>query len=253
MAPSKQLPRVLVVSAGMPRAGSAWYFNLTHDLWMAAGGEDVHRIREQYHLQDIMTEVNCNMGALVGRRLIRVMRPALTGHTFVVKTHSRPYLFSKVMIRLRMLKPTYIFRDPRDALLSAHEYGQRVLRDLGRPNAFSSITSIEVGIPGMVKYARVWEAWSKTPGALLCRYEDLLTHYDEQVEQLTGFLNLDLNIPEIRAVAEKYRPRGSESTGRGLHYYKGQIGRHHEQFTEEQKELARLALGDYLERMGYEA
>jgi hypothetical protein len=246
-----QMPRLLVISAGMPRAGSAWYFHLTHDLWKAVGGTDVHVIRNQFHLQNLMTEVNCNMGSLGFRRLLPVMRPLAHRQSFVVKTHSRPYLFSKIMIRAGYLKPTYIFRDPRDALLSAFEYGQRVQRDLGRPNAFSSISSIEDGINWIQKHLRVWEAWSRTPGTLLCRYEDLLSDYDGEVARLAQFLGLDLNISKLSFVIEKYRPQQPVKSGEGLHFYKGQKGRFREVFTSDQQQLALSTFGEYLDKMGF--
>lgn len=252
MTTTSGLPRLLIISAGMPRAGSAWYFNLTHDLWRAAGGADAGSIRDQYHLQDLMTEVNYNMGSLAARRLLRVLRPLLDRQSFVVKTHSRPLLFARTMIRTGFVKPTYIFRDPRDALLSAFEYGQRVQKKLGRPNAFSKISSIEAGISWVKGPLEVWKAWSHTPRTLLCRYEDLLTDYESQVEKMAQFLQVDLTITELSAVVEKYRPKQAVEKSRGLHLYKGRIGRFREVFTAEQKQMALAELGEYLAKMGYE-
>jgi hypothetical protein len=252
MSSAARPPRVLIVSAGMPRAGSGWFFNLTHDLWRAAGGDDSHRIREQYHLQDVMTEVNCFMGSLVPGRLLRVMRPLLDGHSFVVKTHSRPSPLARGMISIGLVKPTYIFRDPRDAFLSAQEYGQRVLKDRGRPNAFSSLTSIEQGIPWMTKYVDVWRAWSHVRRARVFRYEDLLTDYDDQARNLADFLGVDLAEPQLQAVMEEYRPGRADNQDRGLHFYKGRIGRFHEAFSDEEKRLSREALEGDLIRMGYD-
>ena len=35
----------LVLSVGMPRAGSGWYYNLTQDLVIASGGVNTKEIR----------------------------------------------------------------------------------------------------------------------------------------------------------------------------------------------------------------
>ena len=35
----------MILSVGMPRAGSGWYYNLTQDLVKASGGEDARIIR----------------------------------------------------------------------------------------------------------------------------------------------------------------------------------------------------------------
>jgi len=55
---------MIVLSVGMPRAGSGWHYNLVHDLMKITGCADARDIRERYRLQDILTEVNCNIGVL---------------------------------------------------------------------------------------------------------------------------------------------------------------------------------------------
>jgi hypothetical protein len=114
---------MIILSVGMPRAGSGWYYNLTHDLALAAGCQDAHRIRQRYHLQKVLTEVNCNIGALTPRRLLAVLAPSVLGNTFVIKAHAGPTPFALRLMRSGQLRPAYIYRDPRDAMLSAYENG----------------------------------------------------------------------------------------------------------------------------------
>ncbi len=83
---------MIVLSVGMPRAGSGWHYNLVHDLMKTTGCADAHQIREKYRLQGILTEVNCNIGVLSARRLAMVTVPALMGNTFVIKAHSATHL-----------------------------------------------------------------------------------------------------------------------------------------------------------------
>ena len=68
---------MIILSAGMPRAGSGWHYNLVHDLMAVTGCDDARDIRAKYHLENILTEVNCNIGVLSLRRLALVTRPAL--------------------------------------------------------------------------------------------------------------------------------------------------------------------------------
>ena len=75
---------MIVLSVGMPRAGSGWHYNLIHDLMKTTGCADARDIRERYRLQSVLTEVNCNIGVLSARRLGLVMIPALV-NTFVIK------------------------------------------------------------------------------------------------------------------------------------------------------------------------
>jgi hypothetical protein len=112
---------MIILSVGMPRAGSGWHYNLVHDLMKAAGSADAREIRERYGLQHILTEVNCNIGVLSARRLARVTPPALMGNTFVIKAHAGPTPASRLLQSLGLLRVMYIYRDPRDAMLSAYD------------------------------------------------------------------------------------------------------------------------------------
>src|SRR5690606_17442749 len=78
---------MIILAAGMPRAGSGWHYNLTHDIVVATGGDDARQIRKRFLLAPILTEVNCNIGSLSIKRLGPVLVPAMLGNTFAIKTH----------------------------------------------------------------------------------------------------------------------------------------------------------------------
>ncbi|RME86950.1 MAG: hypothetical protein D6770_10640 [Anaerolineae bacterium] len=241
---------MIVLCVGMPRAGSGWHYNLVHDLMLTAGADDARQIRKHYHLEGILTEVNCNIGVLSLRRLAMVLVPALLGHTFVIKAHSAPTRWSRLLMRLGMLRVTYIYRDPRDAMLSAYDYGQRALAK-GRPNAFSHLTDFEKTLDFMLDYVRIWEAWMAERGVLYMRYEDLLTRYDAEVARLLDFLGLAAEDPAVQDVVERYRPEKAEAGQQGLHFFKGKIGRFREVYDGAQQEILAERFAPYLERMGY--
>jgi len=240
---------MIVLSVGMPRAGSGWHYNLIHDLMKTTGCADARDIRERYRLQNILTEVNCNIGVLSARRLAMVTIPALRGETFVIKAHAAPTFSSRLLSTLGLLRVTYIYRDPRDAMLSAFEYGQRALAK-GRPNAFSHLTDFQRSLDFMTEYVLIWDKWMREKNALHARYEDLLTNYEAESARLVEFLKLDGAQPEVRAVIEQYRP-GAGDGQQGLHFYKGKIGRFREVYTEEQQAAMMEKFGPYLKRMGY--
>ena len=241
---------MIVLSVGMPRAGSGWHYNLIHDLMKTTGCADARDIRERYRLQNILTEVNCNIGVLSARRLGMVTLPGLV-NTFVIKAHAGPTNTSRLLSTLGLLRITYIYRDPRDAMLSAYDFGQRALTK-GRPNAFSHLDSFEKSVDFMMEYVRIWEKWINEKNVLVARYEDLLTNYDEESIKLAEFLKLDRSRSEVQKVIEGYRPGAAEGQ-QGLHFYKGRIGRFRESYNEEQKSVLKTKLSAYLARMGYEA
>ena len=240
----------IILAIGMPRAGSGWHYNLVHDLIVAAGGQDARQIRQRYRLGRILTEVNCNIGALTPQRIIPVTVPALMGNTFAIKAHAGPKPLSMGLIRSGLIQPTYIYRDPRDALLSAHEYGQRK-RDSGRQGPFADLDSIETAIDFMREYVQISEAWLACDASLNMRYEDLHSDYDTQVTRLITFLGLMDDDPVLAPVVDQYRPDKGSVEQKGTHFVKGKVGRYREKFTPAQQQLCLDAFGDYLERMGY--
>ena len=241
---------MIVLSVGMPRAGSGWHYNVIHDLMATTGCADARDIREKYRLHKILTEVNCNIGVLSARRLALVTLPALAGNTFVIKAHAGPSAGSRFLEAVGLLRVTYIYRDPRDAMLSAFDFGQRAISN-GRPNAFSHLTDFQKTLDFVTEYVQIWEKWIQEKRALVARYEDLLTDYDREATRLTGFLKLDGNRPEVQKVIERYRP-GANDGQQGLHFYKGRIGRFRESYNAEQQKVMAERFGDALKKMGYE-
>ena len=241
---------MIILSVGMPRAGSGWYYNLTNDLMLANGAQDAHQIRQRYGLQGILTEVNCNIGALTPRRITAVMLPSLLGNTFVIKAHAALTPYARFMIQRELIRPSYIYRDPRDAMLSVMENGLRALQR-GQPNAFSPFAEFEAALHFMVEYLHIWESWMGCQQVLLAKYEDLLLDYETETGKLMEFLALDQNQPQIQAVIGKYRPEKAQPDQKGIHFSHGKIGRFRQKMSPEQQALMADRLGAYLVRMGY--
>jgi hypothetical protein len=242
---------MIILSVGMPRAGSGWHYNLVHDLMATTGCDDARDIRANFGLQGILTEVNCNIGVLSARRLVLVARPALLGHTFVIKAHSGPTTWARAMIQGGLIRATYIYRDPRDAMLSAFDYGKRVLEKQGRPNAFSHLTDFQKTLDFFTQYVRDWEKWVQVPGVLTSRYEDLLQNYDPEADNLARFLGVNPAHEAVSAVVEKYRPAGQVQGQQGTHFFKGQVGRFRERYSAQEQKILADRFGQTLEKMGY--
>ena len=233
---------MIVLSVGMPRAGSIWHYNLINDLMLVMGSADARDIRAKYRLQNILTEMNSNIGVLHARRLGMVAIPALMGNTFVIKAHAAPTPTSRLFQRLGLLRITYIYRDPRDAMLSAYEIGASDLQR-GRPNAFSHLTDFQKSLDFMMGYVRIWERWVKEKDVLMARYEDMLREYDGEIMRLLGFLKLDGNRPDVQKVIEAHRPTPERQA---------RISRFREIYSAEQQQLLVEKMGATIARMGYD-
>lgn len=244
------MTQTLIISAGMPRAGSGWYYNLVHDLLVASGGQNARSIREKYFLQSFLTEVNCNISTLKFYRLIPVSMPALLGNRYVIKTHAGPTSFASWLIRTQKARTIYIYRDPRAALLSAYEYGRQSTKK-GRQNAFSQIGTLEEAAEFMNLYVCIWEAWSKIEDVMMVRYEDLISEYDAESKRLVEYLQLDVDRERARHVIDQYRPEQGDPSVVGTHFSKGEPERFRRVFTPAQLEQFTAIFGAALPRMGY--
>jgi hypothetical protein len=245
------LRQPLIVSAGMPRAGSGWYYNLLHDLVVSSGGQNARQVRTNYHLELFLTEVNCNISTLSFYRIIPVLVPTLFNNKFVVKTHAGPTLTAHNLIRNKRLFVIYIYRDPRAALLSAYEYGQRAIENK-RPNAFSHLKNLEESAEFIRFYINIWDAWSGMENVLVLRYEDLLSNYHKAIEKTALFLNLDLANTSSPQVIEKYQPGKGDPGQIGTHFSQGEAERFRSVFDPDQLEHFNHIFEPFLPRMGYE-
>lgn len=234
----------------MPRAGSGWHYNLVHDLVVAAGGDDARQVRRRYLLGPFLTEVNCNIRTLSAKRLAPVMLPVVLGKCFAIKTHSAPSAMALRLLRTGRMRASYIYRDPRAALLSAYEYGQRA-RQAGTDNAFSRLETFENALEFMLGYVRIWEVWMGVEGLHHLRYEDFLEDYEGEVLNLIEYLGSDPERPSIREVVGQYQPGKAQRGEKGLHFRHGEAERFRKAFSTAQLERANQAFGGHLERMGY--
>ena len=241
---------MLYVAVGMPRAGSGWHYNLIHDLVIASGGDDAREIRSRFLLSPILTEVNCNIGTLKPKRLLPVMVPAMLGKKFVVKAHCGPSDLARRLIEQERIKTLYIYRDPRAALLSAHEYGQRILQR-GRTNAFSHLDTIEKAVEFMKEYIDIYEEWMEISQTLHTSYENFLSNYDTEAARLLEFLGIETKSQAVMAAIARYRPGQQDDDHQGLHYFKGQPERFRTALTPEQLDYCNQELGEAIQKMGY--
>jgi hypothetical protein len=241
----------MILSVGMPRAGSGWYYNLTQDLIIAEGGIDAKEIRSKYNLKRLLTEVNCNLGTLSFYRLIPALMPIFFEPSYVLKLHAERRPLADLFIKLGVIKPTYIYRDPRDAALSAYEYGQRMSKK-GLQNAFTPLTTIEKAIEFMTFYIEVATGWLNSKQTLSVKYEELKQNYHHEISRLGDFMSIDLTRDNVKEVIEKYQPGDKPQHHPGLHFVKGTVGRHKEFFTESQLALCEQYFGAFLSEHGYD-
>ncbi|MFQ5569667.1 MAG: sulfotransferase domain-containing protein [Rhodothermales bacterium] len=241
---------MIVVSASLKKSGSGWYFNMTNDLLVRAGHTDVRELRRAYRLQSVLRDDNCRINPNLAN-ISSLLFPHFRGHTFVVKTHAEPTPSLRMLLSTGLAKATYIYRDPRDVVLSALEHGERV-RKANQSNILAELHSVEDAVRYVNLLLNDWEAWTKTDNTLVVRYEDLLDDTLRELSRLAQFLALDVSLDDLKAVAACYQiEKQDQVTQDRLHFNKGVAGRFRQAMSPKEIELCMKQFGPYLQRMGY--
>jgi len=247
---------MIVLSAGMQKSGTGWYFNLTNDFLVAAGFQDIRLIREKYRLHTILKYYNCNVRQPTLLKLACLLIPHLFGNTFVVKTHYSPSSRAlRYFMSCKILKATYIYRDPRDVAISAYEHG-REIRAKGQVRSFGHLDSIEASILYVKRVLEIWEQWRQCSDVLsnhvlLVRYEDVIEDTVSELRRLADFLEITSPSEALREISKTYHVDPSDINIKGLHFNKGVVGRFREVMNREQLDLCQEHFGTYLQKMGY--
>ena len=240
---------MIVVSAGMPRSGTGWIYNLTNDLLVASGQPPALEIRRRYRLARVLREHNCNVGRPSGVKLLALTVPHLLGRSLAVKTHRRPTPAIRAWVALRVAKATYIYRDPRDVVVSAFEAGKS-FRDRGVDKSFARLETVEMAIDAVTRWLRGWQAWTSLKRVLEVRYEDWASDSQPQLRRLRDYLGLGVDDQTLQRISARYE-KGHRVVG--AHLRRGGSGRFLEVLSPQQIELCHHKFGSMLARMGYDS
>jgi len=240
---------MIVLSAGMQKSGTGWYFNLTNDLLVVAGYQDVRAIRQKFRLHSILRHYNCNIGKPTPFELALVAIPHFLGNTFVVKMHGAPSTWIRFLMSTNIMKATYIYRDPRDVVISAFEHGQ-IIRSRGETHTFGKLDSIEASILYVKGLLTNWDKWTQCTQALIVRYEDLVADPIGELKRLAGFLSLSVSSEGLHRIVATYKIDQSNEV-KGLHFNKVAAGSFRYVMNQKEQDLCKKYFRDYLQRMGY--
>lgn len=243
---------MIVISAGLQKSGSGLYFNLTNDLLQAAGKEDARQIRAQYGLEELVEHYNCNVGDLNWEKLKPLISLHFKGKNFVVKTHNPPTSISTWLTRLNILRPTFIYRDPRDVVLSALAHGKKIVAK-GENHTFAVCTSIEKTIPMVESWLETTVLpWLQSRSVLAVKYENLLADPIMEMERLAEFLDIQLDRASLENIYAQYEPNRLDDFQKDyLHFNKGKAGDFRSSMSTQELDLCNRSFQSHLEIMGY--
>ena len=156
----------IVVSAGMQKSGSAYIYNIINDLLIKAGFTDARSLKLKYSLDDLMKYHNNNIGLLNKENLIKLLKIGFKEKKFVVKTHGGPITFLNLLMNLGLAKTIYIYRDPRDVLLSAIDHGNKILLE-GENHTFAKMVNFDDALRNVKSWSKIFKQYCKGESSLI--------------------------------------------------------------------------------------
>lgn len=236
------------VSAGMPRSGSGWVYNLAADLLAAAGRPPSSVARQQHGLERVLDSHNNRLERATWRAVLQLTSAHRRGADLAVKTHDRPTLALRWAVRRGVMRCHHSYRDPRDVVLSAWEAGEQ-RRARGQTTSFAALRSVPDVIDACVQWCRTVERWQAYGRALAVRYESLKADTTAVARRLAEHHGLTLDDEQIAAIVGRF---AEARPAPGVHFRKGLCGRFREALSPEHLALCRSKLGPFIEHWGYD-
>lgn len=255
---------------GMPRAGSRMYFFLIEELMFAAGHPNSVELREK--LGENLPPRTINHYFQLPQLLAFNRVAQDTNTLFAIRTHKGLTLTGRALMNTGRMRGAYVYRDPRDVIVSALERG-RIMRESGNAaryfgigpyRTFARLKTLKGGLRWF-KYQQFdrWKRWSNCPNILMSRYEDNISDPKKTLISLREHFKLDVPDEKLDAIAAPFfKPEEAvekadyytikDTPGGGALKNKGVVGRFNETFSNEEIELINDYLGDIIQRMGYE-
>lgn len=249
---------MFIVSASMPRSASRWLLRMEWAMIEAAGHPSSSEFGKKVDIDPIKRFNWLQMVKLsaIGRRM-----------TFIVKTHRRASAVLKFLLYRRYAMATYIYRDPRDVIVSALERGAKMRRKgqppryfyVGPYKTFARLKTLR-GAVAWVRYQLFprWQSWVSCPNIYILRYEDLVDDTFCHLKSINQYLGLELADEDIRQIEKRWNPSNPSSEihsastpGGGAVRNKGVSGRYKNVLSRRQREFCNAHLEDVLNTMGY--
>lgn len=242
---------MVVLSASMPKSGSAYFYNIINELLIATGKVDARQIKKRRNLDQLMKWHDNNIKTLLFNKLFKLWLISILEGTFAVKTHHPPTLSLKVFNNLGSYKIIYCYRDPRDVLLSALDFGRKIIAN-GRGHDFPKINDFDESLEHVKLWLCVWKRYYNMSGVLMVRYEDMMERPIEITKQIENYLSISITDKQREEILWKYSRDNPNGDRTGMHFNKARVFRYKQEMLDVQKIKCQEAFGDYINEMGYD-
>ncbi len=241
---------MIILSAGMPKSGSGYIYNVLNEMIIASGCSDARDIKQRFQLENIMRGYNNNIGRLNLNKLLKLYRVSLQAGLFCAKTHAAPHPLVRPAIEFGMMGVIYIYRDPRDVILSVIDHGRKLLGE-GKKHTFAQTADFDSAFCRLPNWFNTWSIYQELPGAINLKYEGLIQEPLKTVRNIAEFFKLRVDEQRLRDILWKYSRFNPAGERKGLHYNKGKAFRYIREMSSEQKKRFIDQYGTIIMEMGY--
>lgn len=243
---------MIIICAGMEKSGTGLLFNYLNDYLTIEYDKNTKTIRDKYDLNDLLMKNNCQIHNLHLSKVWQLRKTYLNEKLFVIKCHNKPEWNTKLMARLGIFKLVYSYRDPRDVILSAIDFGNKLLTQKQHRGMFSEkFPNVDIGVNSIKPWLHIWEKWNNFKDVKMIRYEDMNSNpYSTFLNTIT-YLGLSVNELTINKIIEKYSKHVLTSDVAAVHFNKARNQRYLTEMSDKQIELCNKELGSYIIKMGY--
>jgi hypothetical protein len=227
------------------------------DIVGEVSGCDTRQLRDRYEVHDLLQHYfTPTFNARLTRRRLHRLEPILAdGHALVFKTHRPPTAELRARIIDGSAAATFLFRDPRDVVVSAMAEGAKArVRGALPIRNFARLTNFERTMRWLQRrLIPVWQEWTSINSVLPLRYEDLLS--DPRGTVAKALAHFDIITPPdlVDRIVRNYAAENVQDATirRALDLDKDSIEHPEISLTLEQQRRLQLVLEPTLLRMGY--
>ncbi len=235
---------MIIVSSGFPKSASTLLFLYTEEILRQSGIRSAQtNFRKKY------PEGFINRFGFLNTSYLLFLN--LFSGSVVVKTHSGPDFFLRMLIRMKIAKVYYSVRDPRDVILSALDHSSKARTKGAQTPADKSfaiyMTKEDLYTPLKMHFSR-YLAWNAFGAYLEVRYENLLTNPENELKKVLQFLGLNQFEKLLPEIVDSFARKKSETKN----FNKGELSRFEKEFSSDEIIQIENEINFMISGMGYQ-
>lgn len=233
---------MILFSSAMGKSGSTLLCNLQEQMLMASGIRSGQQaLRKTFNGRFIHS--------FPAKTIIQLLYINSIFGSVVIKTHSPPTRYIKLLINLGIAKATYSYRDVRDVILSALDHGTRNRKDGDLSGVYADLYTVDQALKIGVDSIHEMQRWQSFRKVLFVRYEGLMENTLHEIRLVSDYLAWCFTDSDLKRIVEEQEKGKFQSHN----YNKGTTYRYKTEMTAEQKEKCSALFGEFLTKIGYEA